>query len=240
MIRMKTSCSVIGLIGALDEEIEQLVSRLQNHQTEKRAGTVFHIGSLESFQVVLCKSGVGKVNAAICTQLLIDHYDADAIWFTGVAGALDPRLTIGDIVISTECMQHDVDASALGFPRGVIPYESHSLFAADQTLIEAAVKAGKSLETNVYKGRILSGDQFIADEEVVRSLHEQFNGMCTEMEGAAVAQVCHKNEIPFVIIRSISDRADGSADVNFTEFVRLAAAQSCAMILSMMEVLKQS
>lgn len=236
---MISSGSTLGLIGALDQEIKQLVSLMDERTTVERAGTTFHIGTLHSARVVVCKSGVGKVNAAICTQLLIDIYNVNAVWFTGVAGALDPRLTIGDIVISTECMQHDIDASALGFPRGTIPYEERSLFPADRTLVEAAVKAGaKQARSRVFKGRILSGDQFIADSEIVRDLHQNYSGICTEMEGAAVAQVCYKNDIPFIIIRSMSDRADGSAEVNFAEFTQLAANQSCQMIISMIEELR--
>lgn len=236
---MKTKLDVLGIIGALDQEIDQLLLLMEKYQSEERAGIVFHVGCLHSRNVVICKSGVGKVNAAICAQILVDHYAVDSIWFTGVAGAVDPRLDIGDIVISKECMQHDMDASALGFSRGTIPYEERSLFEADSDLVQMATDAGADLHpVRVFVGRILSGDQFIADTETVTALYRDFNGMCTEMEGAAVAQVCYKNHIPFIIIRSMSDRADGSANVNFNEFTQLAATQSCKIIASMIQKLK--
>lgn len=232
---MSTKLSALGLIGALDEEIEHLLLLLEDHSTEEHAGIRFYKGMIDAVPVVLCKSGVGKVNAAICTQLLIDKFSVDAVWFTGVAGALDPRLSIGDIVISTECLHHDVDASSLGFSPGTIPYDPLSVFPAEETFVKAAEAAGAAIEgSKVFKGRVVSGDQFIADVSRVRQLYEQFNGMCTEMEGAAVAQVCCKNAIPFVIIRSMSDRADGSANENFAEFTKLAAAQSYQMVRTML------
>lgn len=222
----------VGLIGAMAEEIELIKDKLSDGSARMYAGITFYEGTLDGASIVLCKSGVGKVNAAVCTQLLVDRFAVSHVVFTGVAGALDPRLEIGDIVISTDCMQHDMDVTALGFPRGTIPYEDVSVFAADETLVELAGRAGNGLAdgTRVLRGRVLSGDQFIADRELVARLHNELEGACVEMEGAAVAQVCAMNGLPFVVIRSMSDKADGSADVNFLEFTKLASLRSSELV----------
>ncbi|WP_209979034.1 5'-methylthioadenosine/adenosylhomocysteine nucleosidase [Paenibacillus eucommiae] len=221
----------IALIGAMNEEIELLLQHMEHTKPSSKAGIAFYEGTFLGREVVVCKTGVGKVNAAITTQILIDQYGVDSVIFTGVAGALDPQLNIGDIVISDECMQHDMDVTALGFNKGIIPYADKSIFAADVKLVELAVASGNELfSERVKRGRILSGDQFIANRDVVADLHQHLGGVCVEMEGAAVAQVCSINEIPFVIIRSMSDKADGSAHVNFAEFTLLAAENSYKIV----------
>jgi adenosylhomocysteine nucleosidase len=225
----------IAIIGAMEEEIAQLLARMEGKQTVRKAGMDFFIGSLFERDAVVCRSGVGKVNAAVCTQLIIDTFHAQTVIFTGVAGALHPELNIGDIVISTDCVHHDMDATALGFPRGTIPFQETSVFPADSRLIALAYESARKLSgLTVLKGRILSGDQFVADRETVNRLYRELGGACTEMEGAAVAQVCCMNEIPFVIVRSMSDRADGTAPQNFAEFVRQAAARSVKIVEHML------
>ncbi|PYI54421.1 5'-methylthioadenosine/adenosylhomocysteine nucleosidase [Paenibacillus flagellatus] len=221
----------IGLIGAMVEEIQRIEERLESRTVTDKAGIRFMEGTFCGKPVVLCKSGVGKVNAAVCTQLLIDRFGVDAVVFTGVAGALDPSLDIGDIVISTDCQQHDMDASPLGFPRGTIPFAETSVFPAHPELVRLAVEASERLaEGRTLQGRVLSGDQFVADRETVRLLHERLGGACTEMEGSAVAQVCAMNGVPYVVIRSMSDKADGSAHVNFAEFAVQAADRSYRIV----------
>jgi adenosylhomocysteine nucleosidase len=221
----------IGIIGAMREEIALLQRELKNQQVQSHAGITYHVGDFHGKKTVLCKSGVGKVNAAVCTQVLIDRFGADAVIFTGVAGALDPSLEIGDIVVSRSSVQHDMDVTPLGYARGVIPYQDVSDFPSDPGLIRLAEEAGERLFPGRCRtGKVLSGDQFIADREAVRLLHEQLGGTCTEMEGASVAQVCHMNAIPHVIIRSMSDKADGSAHVNFEEFTVEAANRSFAIV----------
>jgi adenosylhomocysteine nucleosidase len=221
----------IAIIGAMKEEIELLINHMDGVTENVKAGITFREGSFLGKQVVVCKSGVGKVNAAVTTQILIDQFGAEAVLFTGVAGALHPELNIGDIVISSECMQHDMDVTALGFPRGVIPYEETSIFPADAGLLQLAAASGERLfHGRVKEGRVLSGDQFVSSREVVGDLHRELGGMCTEMEGAAVAQVCSMNAIPYVVIRSMSDKADGSAHVNFAEFTQQASDNSYRMI----------
>lgn len=224
----------IGIIGAMDEEILLYKKTIEIEREVEKAGILYAEGKWEGKTVVLCKSGVGKVNASVCTQILIDTFKVERVIFTGVAGALHPELNIGDIVISTDCQQHDMDVTPLGFAKGVIPYAQKSVFAADPVLVETAIKASEQVvEGNVHTGRVLSGDQFIADREQVKHLHEEMEGLCTEMEGAAVAQVCVMNSVPFVVIRSMSDKADGSAHVNFTEFTHLASTRSYEIVKNM-------
>lgn len=228
----------IGIIGAMQEEIELLLARLESRETENHAGIVYHRGIFHGKKVVLTRSGVGKVNSAVCTQILIDRYGADAVIFTGVAGAVDPALNIGDIVISSSSLQHDVDVTALGFPRGTIPYQEVSEYVADARLVALAEKAGEHVfPGRCVTGKVLSGDQFIADRSVVKQLFEELSGACTEMEGASVAQVCHMNAVPYVVIRSMSDKADGSAHVNFAEFTIEAANRSFAIVDEMVRAL---
>lgn len=226
----------IGLIGAMDEEIQQFHNHMEQATETKQAGIVYWEGQMYGKDVVFCKSGVGKVNAAVCTQILIDRFQVDAIVFTGVAGALDPSLDIGDIVISSECMQHDMDVTPLGFAKGMIPYQDVSVFPANSRLSEEAYGVSESLfPGRVKQGRILSGDQFIASKEKVAELHAELFGTCAEMEGAAVAQVCAMNGVPYIVIRSMSDKADGSAHVNFPEFTKQASANSSRIVAGLLE-----
>lgn len=225
----------IGIIGAMAEEIELFKDGMSEVNEYRKAGIDFYVGIMNGKQTVLCQSGVGKVNAAVCTQILIDEFQVEKIVFTGVAGALNPELEIGDIVVSTSARQHDIDASALGFEKGTIPFASKSIFVADKELVELAIESSKQInEGKTVTGLILSGDQFIAGGELAKRLYDDFGGFCTEMEGASVAQVCDMNNIPFVIIRSMSDKADGSAHINFSEFTKLASKRSYQIVDKML------
>jgi len=226
----------IGIIGAMVEEIELLHRHVEVTDTRTKAGIVYHEGTLHGVPVVYCKSGVGKVNAAVCTQLLIDQ-GVDSVLFTGVAGALDPELEVGDIVISTSCLQHDMDVTPLGFPRGVVPFmDIPSDVAADELLVRIASEAAAQHFGGRYRtGKVLSGDQFIASRDVVKRLRDELGGTCAEMEGAALAQVCAMNGIPYVVIRSMSDKADGSAPDSFAEFTVKAADHSYRIIEEMIK-----
>ncbi|WP_349773994.1 5'-methylthioadenosine/adenosylhomocysteine nucleosidase [Fictibacillus phosphorivorans] len=231
----------IGIIGAMDEEIVYMKEAIDIYGESTFAQNKFYEGTHHNKEVVLCKSGVGKVNAAITTQILIDRFQVTHILFTGVAGALDPVLEVGDIVISSSAMQHDIDASSLSpdFPKGTIPmFAFDSEFKADEKLIKLAERAAESLSgPQVKVGKVLSGDQFIADRDLVEYFGAAFNGTCIEMEGSAVAQACFLNEVPFVIIRSISDKANGEAPASFGEFTTLAAKRSSDMVESIIESL---
>ncbi|MNI18610.1 5'-methylthioadenosine/S-adenosylhomocysteine nucleosidase [compost metagenome] len=230
----------IGLMGAMDEEIALLLQVIEGQEEKKYAGITFVTGILHGSKVVVCRSGIGKVNAAATTQILIDRFDVDAIWFTGVAGAVHPDLNIGDIVISSSCQQHDIDARPLGFARGVIPYQEVCDYPADPGFIALAKEACalKCSDHNYLVGKVLSGDQFIADYQYVAMLRESMDGACVEMEGAAVAQVCHMNSTPYVVLRSMSDKADGSADVSFAEFTVMASDRSFQIVNEMLERLQ--
>jgi adenosylhomocysteine nucleosidase len=234
-------CGKIGIIGAMLEEIELLQAQMKIWQTKRHAGIDFIEGKLHGKNIVVCKCGVGKVNAAMCTQALIDLFEVDAVIFTGVAGALDPKLDIGDIVISTDCLQHDMDVSALGFPRGTIPYQETSVFTADLRLADLAYDASyKLFAAKTKRGRVLSGDQFIANRETVIDLFTLLEGACTEMEGAATAQVCVMNAKAFVIIRSMSDKANGEAPDNFREFMTKAASNSFRIVEEMIKTINEA
>ena len=181
---------------------------------------------------MIVRSGIGKVNAGICTQILADLFQVDAVINTGIAGSLKAEINIGDIVVSTDAIQHDMDATGFGYEPGVIPRMPVSCFEADKELVKAAEDACKEAvpEVGVFAGRIVSGDQFISDRQVKNRITAQFGGMCTEMEGAAIAQAAYLNSIPFVIIRAISDKADDSATVDYPTFERQAIAHSVALV----------
>jgi adenosylhomocysteine nucleosidase len=226
---------MIGIIGAMDVEIEQLLSTMRDAKPTEVFGNLHYTGTLAEVPVVITKSGVGKVNAAFSTQTLIHKYPLTSIIFIGVAGALHPELDIGDIIISTSCQEHDLDASILGFPRGTIPYQAVSEYPADSKLINLALTAANSLAgVRMRAGKVLSGDQFISDATLVNKLHKELAGDCVEMEGAAAAHICYLTNTPYVVIRSMSDRADHTASVNYAEFTQLAADRSCQLVTSML------
>ena len=228
----------VGIIGALKEEVDVYLSKLSKLRLNKKSGFDFFSGKMGNVDLVIIKSGVGKVNASMCTQFLIDDFNPDYIIFTGVAGALNPELNIKDIVISKDSIQHDIDASSLGFPRGTILFTELRNFSASDKLANLAYDSAKSLGFNAIKGRMLTGDQFITDSHQNQDLVNEFQGDCVDMESAAVAQVADFNNIPHVIIRTISDKADHSADVNFTEFCKEAAEMSYEVVVGILKKLE--
>lgn len=224
---------MLAVMGAMDVETGLLLGQLENHSSVERLGFTVHRGSLLGVELLVATCGIGKVNAALVTSVLAEM-GADRLIFTGVAGALDPQLSPGDVVISSDCLQHDVDVTALGYDAGRIPGEEHS-WAADSRLVELALEASSALtDATVLAGRVLSGDTFVADPATVARLRADFGGSCVEMEGAAVAQACSRAGVRFVIIRSISDSADGSAKPDFREFTELAARNSLAVVTGML------
>lgn len=235
---------MIGIIGAMDVEIEQLLLHMSHTNSKEIDGQTYIAGELEHMPVVITKSGVGKVNATIAALTLIRQYNANAIIFIGVAGALHPSLNIGDMIISSSCQEHDIDASTLGFPRGTVPYQAVSEYPADQQLVEQALAAAAQLQASehiaIRTGKVLSGDQFISNRELVAYLHDELGGDCVEMEGAAVAHTCFVSSTPYVVIRSMSDRADQQAPVDFGEFTELAAVRACRLVKIMLHQLALS
>lgn len=218
----------IGIIGAMDEEVNILKSEMNIKEIKTIANMDFYIGNIDNREIILVRCGIGKVNAAICTQILISVLGAKTIINTGVAGAIKDDLDVLDIVVSTDVQQHDFDVRGFGHKLGEIPRMEKSIFPADELLVEKALKASKEVLSNnkAVKGRIVSGDVFVSDTRLKHSLLENFNAYCTEMEGAAIGHTCFVNNIPFVVIRAISDKADGSAHSNFNEFVHQAANYS--------------
>ncbi len=210
----------LGIIGAMDEEVARLKENMKNARVTERASLIFYEGELMRLPVVIVRSGIGKVNAAICAQQLIDRFETDCIINTGIAGSLNAKINIGDIVLSTDAMQHDMDATVFGYDVGIIPRMDTSAFAADEFLraLAASVCHEVNPEIAVHTGRVLSGDQFIAAKEKKEWLVSAFSGICTEMEGAAIAQTAYNNGVPFLIIRAISDKADDSASEDYPAF----------------------
>ncbi len=223
---------MIGIIGAMDEEVNNIVESMVIDKTEEKAGMKFNKGTLAGKDVVIVRSGIGKVNAAVCTQILCDDFNVDYVINTGIAGSLKNEINIGDIVVSSDVVHHDVDATGFGYQVGQIPRMDTLGFAADKKLIELAKESCKKVvpEIEVFEGRVVSGDQFISDKSVKETISANFDGFCTEMEGAAIAQAAYLNKVPFVILRAISDKADDSATVDYPTFEAQAIKHSVLLI----------
>ena len=227
----------IGIIGAMDVEVTSLKEAANITKTTEIAEMEFCEGTLGGKNVVIVKCGMGKVNAGICAHTLINYFQCTEIINTGVAGSLDSQIDIGDIVVSTEAVQHDYDVEAIGFQKGEIPYTGLIAFPADEALRAAAVEAVRQSapDIHVFEGRVCSGDQFISTKEQKDTIIANFGGMCCEMEGAAIAQTCYLNGTPFVIIRAISDKPDETAFVDYKVFEAQAAARCAAIVRYMIE-----
>ncbi|NQV08242.1 5'-methylthioadenosine/adenosylhomocysteine nucleosidase [Candidatus Woesearchaeota archaeon] len=221
---------MIGIMGAVNEELELYIHNLSNSKKSTYSGFDFYSGTLGGKDVVVVKSGVGKVNSGICSQILIDRFNASTVIFTGVAGALNPELEIEDLVISKDCVQHDMDATGLGFEKGQIPFTELRFFKASERLRKLALSAAKKTNLRAIDGRVLTGDQFLTDKTKASDIKDEFNGDCVDMEGAAMAQVCTLNDVPFLVIKSISDKADHSAEINFNKFCKTAAKNSFMIV----------
>ncbi len=223
---------MLGIIGAMEEEVSRLTSAMEEVRIVRRASMEFYEGKLSGRDAVVVRSGIGKVNAGICAQILADLFRVDRIINTGIAGSLNSAIDIGDIVLSTDALQHDVDAGAFGYAPGVIPRMEASVFQADPLMLELAERACRKVnpEIHVFTGRVVSGDQFIADSKKKDFLINQFTPLCTEMEGAAIAQAAYLNGIPFLIIRAISDKADNSAQVDYPVFEAAAIEHSVRLV----------
>ena len=231
----------VGIVGAMDKEVNCLIHEMENVEEKTLAGMTFHRGVLWDIETVIVKSGVGKVNIAVCTQLLIDVYEVDFLINTGIAGGLYKGIEIGDIVISSDAVQHDVDVTMRGFKPGEIPYMKTSVFPADPELAAMAMEACQIVnpEIGCYLGRVLTGDQFISDNQKKADLVRIFDGYCAEMEGAAMAQVAWLNKVPFVIIRAISDKADNDAVVLVEEFENKAIVHTLKLLAAMFIKMKK-
>lgn len=228
----------IGIIGAMEIEVETLKSHMQITNTLEKASMTFLEGALNGIPVVIVRSGVGKVNAGICVQILADVFGVTHVINTGVAGSLNASIDIGDIVVSTDALYHDVDATGFGYPIGEVPQLGTLAFTADAAMVAQAKASCETVnpEIKVFEGRIVSGDQFISSPQVKDNILKNFpDGCCTEMEGAAIAHASWLNHIPFVIIRAISDKADDSAHMDYPTFEKAAAEHSAKLVEHMIQ-----
>lgn len=226
----------IGIIGAMEEEVAKLKENMQIQETSVIAGMEFCQGICEGQNVVIVRSGIGKVNAAVCTQILCDVFKVNVIINTGVAGSLKNEINIGDIVLSEDALQHDMDATGFGYDPGVIPRMEESVFKGDEMLLKLAQKVCQEVnpDIQVFRGRVVSGDQFISDHDVKQRIVNSFGGFCTEMEGAAIAQTAWLNKVPYLVIRAISDKADGSAEMDYSEFEMKAIEHTVRLMTGML------
>lgn len=223
----------IGIIGAMEVEVSTLKEAMKVDRVVTKAGMNFYEGMLLATPAVVVQCGVGKVNAAMCVQILADLFQVTHVLNTGVAGSLNADLDIGDILVSEKAVQHDVDVSPLGYQLGKIPGFESREFDADKRMADAIIDACKRAnpDVNIVKGRVVSGDQFISDNKVKEHLISEFQGDCAEMEGAAIAQASVLNGIPFAIVRAISDKADGSAEMDYPTFESQAAVHCANLVM---------
>ena len=222
----------LGIIGAMSVEIETLKSQMSNVTVCERTGMTFYEGLLENLPVVLVVCGVGKVNAAMCVQILCDCFGVTHIVNTGVAGSLCAELDIGDFVISAESIYHDFDCHLLNpnYPVGQVPGLSVRAFSADKTLVDFAYRAALQVHSGHARiGTVASGDQFVCDKSQKAKIVADTGALCTEMEGAAISHAAWRNGIPFVVIRAISDKADDSAQMDYPTFEAIAARRCAAV-----------
>ncbi|MEY8762311.1 MULTISPECIES: 5'-methylthioadenosine/adenosylhomocysteine nucleosidase [Clostridium] len=225
---------IIGIIGAMDEEVKILLSQLKLNKIQVKANMRFNFGQLYNTEVVIVKSGIGKVNAAVCAQILIDDFNVDDIINVGVAGGTAEDIYPGDVVIADSLVQHDVDTSAFGDEVGQIPRMDTYDFKCDRNLVEKAQQACRKIDgIKSFIGRIVTGDQFICSTEKIRYLNSKFNALACEMEGGSIAQVAYLNNIPFVIIRSISDNANNGASMDYKKFTPIAIRNSTEILKNM-------
>ncbi|MGN2339643.1 5'-methylthioadenosine/adenosylhomocysteine nucleosidase [Clostridium cagae] len=228
----------IGIIAAMAEELEILLKDLNLEEKKEKANMVFHKGTINNKNVVAVVCGIGKVNSAVCTQILISEYNVDKVVNVGVAGGIGKDIYPGDIVVAENLVQHDMDTSAFGDKIGQIPRLDTFDFKCDKDMVAAAKKSCEEIsELNSFTGRIVSGDQFVANLEKIQWLEKEFGAISCEMEGASIAQVCYLNSIPFVVIRSISDNANNGAHMDYEKFIPIAVKNSTNILKNMLEKL---
>ena len=228
----------LGIIGAMDVEVAALKEKMEEICVQTHACSQYYAGKLEGLDVVVVQCGIGKVNAALCAQVLVSVYGVTHIVNTGIAGSLCADLDIGDLVVSRDAMYHDFDCNAFGYPTGKVPGMDVIAYPADGTMMELAFAAAESVNPGHTKmGRVASGDQFVCEKAMKERIISVTGALCTEMEGAAIAHAAYRNGVPFVILRAISDKADDSAEMDYPTFERIAAHRcaevTCALARSL-------
>lgn len=226
----------IGIIGAMAVEVDDLRHALTEQTQETISGITYYRGKLHGQDVVLAKSGVGKVNAAMCAQTMILQYRPSAIINTGVAGGLEKGVGVLDIVIADDVVQYDVDTTAVGDPIGFVSGVNRVSFPSGAALADGLCQAAQALpDTKVHRGTIATGDRFISSRIEAANIRAQFSALANEMEGGSIGQVCFINEVPFCVVRAISDGEDDGAHMEYLEFVERAAERSKAIVLGYLE-----
>lgn len=231
----------LGIIGAMDVEVAALKEKMENVTTATHAGSAYYEGSLMGCPAVVVQCGVGKVNAALCTQILISIYGVTQLVNTGIAGSLCADLDIGDLVISQDAIHHDFDLRFWGRPIGQVPGMDVTAFPGDAALIDKAFSAAERINPGHTKiGRVASGDQFICSREQKEKIIADTQALCAEMEGASIAHTAYRNSVPFVIIRAISDKADDSAEMDYPTFEAIAAQRCAEVTMHLAQMLKET
>ena len=231
----------LGIIGAMDVEVATLKEKMENTAVTTRAGMEFCQGTLEGLEAVVVQCGVGKVNAAMCVQILCDCFEVTHLVNTGIAGSLCAELDIADLVVSTDAMYHDVDVQVFGYPVGKVPGMDVVAFPADEKMTACAFAAAESVNPGHTRiGRVASGDQFVSRKEQKEQIISVSGALCTEMEGAAIAHTAYRNGVPFVILRAISDKADDSANMDYPTFEALAADRCAQVTMNLARQLKNA
>lgn len=231
----------VGIIGAMNSEVELLLAEMKSRENKQIAGVAFSQGFVRGKPVVIAQCGVGKVTAAICAQAMIDHYGVSHLINTGVAGGLYRELSVGDLVVATNTIEHDFDCTKLGDAKGYVfigeDNTKPTRIPADPEMGKRFSQAAETIltENKFFMGTIVSGDIFVDDSTLKKELVESYDAYAAEMEGAAIARVAYANEVPFVVVRSISDLAEKGANMSFAEFEKKAAAVSSAIVLTMLE-----
>ena len=238
----------IGILAAMDEEINLAKNAMKIIKEEKALQTRFFLGKWNKSNVILVRSGVGKVNAATATQRIISLYNPNIMIVVGVSGACHSDLNVGDVVVANEVVQWDLDTRGLGFEVGEVPFLGIKVMKASQKLVSITRKVIKTArleivsdrKPKVFVGRIASGDTFVTDEKIIETIVKRFNNLCIDMESAAVAQVCVLSNIPFIIIKSVSDKANHQAGIDFSKFLKVAAMNSFIVLEKFLEEISNS
>ncbi len=225
----------IGIIGAMEPEVEALIAALEDKSSDTVSGICFYSGRISGKSVVVARCGIGKVFAAICAQTMILRYSPDLIINTGVGGALASGITTGDIVVATDLCQHDMDTSAIGDPKGLVSGINMIYFEADKRAVQLLLDSAAALGLNARQGRIASGDKFIASKGEKERIVSDFSADACEMEGCAIAQTAFVNSTPFAVVRAISDSADGEATMDYPTFLPIAAKNSTNLTLALIK-----